>query len=285
MKVAITVKTGLKDPNGYVNSTVSYLKRHKIDVDLCPGTCMLVPNRKPGIDFKKPYDVIIVFGGDGTLLRTLQYMKQFDSAVLPINMGRLGFFSEMPGKDYKKLLDKLIAGKYSIDARMLLRCTVMRKGRRAFSKRALNEITIARDALARMISLKAKIDDLALTTYVADGLIVSSPTGSTGYSLSSGGPIVHPEIDSMILTPISPHSFTQKPIIIPPQSRLAVQISTSQDRVYLTMDGQNGFHLKDNDILKIKKSSKRLKLIRISKTSYYKTIRKKLHWGSDLAGR
>ncbi|MDF2379422.1 MAG: NAD(+)/NADH kinase [Candidatus Gracilibacteria bacterium] len=285
MYVAITVKTGLTDPDNVVKKTVKYLEKNKCKVDLCPGTCVLVPNRKPGLDFHNPYDLIISFGGDGTLLRTVQYMKNFDSMVLSINMGRLGFFSEGVGKHFEKILDKVLKKKYYIDKRMLARCTVLRGKRRAFTQRALNEVTIARDALARMVPLRTTVDDLKLTTFMADGLIVSTPTGSTGYSLSAGGPVVSPKVDCLILTPIAPHSFTQKPIVLPPTSRVKVSMSNSQGRTYLTMDGQTGFHLKDNDVVKIKRSTKTLKLVRLSKNSYYQTLRTKLHWGGDLSGR
>lgn len=285
MTIGITIKSGLKDPKGYVSKAVRLLERKGVSTDLCEGTCRLVSNRKPGLDFTKEYDMIIVFGGDGSLLRTLQFVKHFEFPILHMNMGRLGFFAEAMGKDYKKIVEKIVAKKYHVESRMLLRCTVMRGKRRAFSKRALNEVTLARDALARMVSLKTTVDDLKLTTYVADGLIVATPTGSTGYSLSSGGPVVSPNVNGVILTPISPHSFTQRPIILPQSSKIKIQMSGSQGRVYLTMDGQSGYHLKDNDIVKIKKSSKSLKLVRFSKNSYFKTLRNKLHWGSDLSQR
>ena len=285
MVIAITTKQGLKDPLNIVRKSVAYLRKHKVTVDLCPNTCRMMSNQKSPLDFHKPYDLIIVFGGDGSLLRTIQHMRNFDSAILSINMGRLGFFSDGFAKDYVKILDKVIAHDYDIQSRMMLRCSVMRKGRRAFTQRALNEITIARDALARMIRLKTTVDGLVVSTYVADGLVIATPTGSTGYSLSSGGPIVSPILDSFILTPISPHSFTQKPIVIPPSSMIEVHISTSEDRVFLTMDGQTGFHLKDNDLVKIKRSTKRIKLVRLSKASYFHVLREKLNWGRDLEGR
>lgn len=168
---------------------------------------------------------------------------------------------------------------------MLIRCSVERGKRRAFTQRALNEVTIARDALARMIPLKTTVNDLKLTTYMADGLIVASPTGSTGYSLSAGGPIISPSVEGLILTPIAPHSFTQKPIILPSTSKIKVAIANSQGRTYLTMDGQTGFRLKDSDVVKVKRSTKTLKLVRLTKNSYFQTLRKKLHWGGDLSGR
>lgn len=285
MFIGITSKSSLKDSAHIVRKSFAYLRKHKVRVDLCENSVKLVPGQKAEMDYHKPYDMIIVFGGDGSLLRTIQYLRNFDSALLSINMGRLGFFSDGMAKDYKKILDKVIKHDYLLESRMLLRCSVMRKDKRVFTQRALNEVTIARDALARMITLKTTADDLTLSTYVADGLVIASPTGSTAYSLSSGGPIVSPMLDSIILTPISPHSFTQKPIVLPPASRIKVHISTKEDRVFLTMDGQTGFHLKGSDLIKIKRSSKRIKMVRLSKSSYFHVLREKLNWGLDLEGR
>ncbi|MDP3975334.1 MAG: NAD(+)/NADH kinase [bacterium] len=285
MKIAITAKASLKDPDKIVRKAVQYLRKSGSSVDLCPNACQLVVHENPKLDFHNSYDLIIVFGGDGSLLRTVQLMRNFEAAILPLNMGRLGFLSEGAGKNYKAILSRVLKGKYEIDRRILLRCSVMRGTRRAFSQRALNEVTIARDALARMVRLKTTVDDLRLTTYVADGLIVATPTGSTGYSLSAGGPVVSPHLDSIILTPIAPHSFTQKPIVLPPGIRVKVHISTSQDRVNLTVDGQTGFHLKDDDIVKVKRSSKVLKLVRMGGSTYFRTLRNKLLWGGDLVGR
>src|SRR5690606_26794967 len=136
MYIGITTKQELKDPQHVVKKAVQYLKKKKVKVDLCPSTCRLAPGHKPALDFHKPYDVIIVFGGDGSLLRTVQFMRNFDSAVISINMGRLGFFSEGNGKDYQRILDMILKGEYHVETRMLLRCTVMRKEKRAFSQRA-----------------------------------------------------------------------------------------------------------------------------------------------------
>ena len=285
MNIGITTKVGLSDSTSLVSKAVKYLEKHGVKVDLCEGSCKLVPNRKPSLDYTKPYDFLFVFGGDGTLLRTLQFLKHFETPVVLINMGRLGFFADKVGREYKEVIDLILKKKFSLESRMLLRTTVMRGLRRAFSRRCLNEVTIARDALARMVSLKTTVNDLKLTTYVADGLIISTPSGSTGYSLSSGGPVVSPFVDSVILTPISPHSFTQKPIVLPCSSRIKVAVTTNKDRVYLTVDGQTGFHIKDGDFVKIKKSSKTLKIVRFQKNSYFRTLRKKLQWGNDLNAR
>lgn len=235
------------------------------------------------LNFKKHYDLILVFGGDGSLLRTLAHLRHFETPLMLVNMGRLGFFSDAPASAYQKVVAALVKKEFTLEPRMLLRCSVVRNGRRVFSHRFLNEVTIARDALARMISLKTTVDDRKLTTYVADGLIISTPTGSTAYSLSAGGPIVSPLLDSIILTPISAHSFTQKPIVLPPSGKIKISIATGQERSYLTIDGQQGFHLRQGDVVKVKRSSKSLKLARLQKSSYFQTLRKKLQWGIDVA--
>lgn len=282
MNIGITTKFGLKDPHRILKNSIALLRTAGMKVDVCPNTCRLSPGMKPGLDFLKLYDVIIVYGGDGSVLRTLQFVKHFETPLLPINMGRLGFFSEGKAKDYQSILRKVLRKQYSLDDRMLLRVSVMRGTKRVFSKRALNEVTIARDTIARMVSLRATVDDLKLTTFISDGLIVATPTGSTGYSLSAGGPVVSPQLDSILLTPIAPHSFTQRPILLVPSSRIRVSVSSRRgEKLYLTVDGQIGFRLKDGDQIKIKRSSKRLRLVSFKKNSYFHLLRSKLHWGTN----
>lgn len=286
MRIGITSKPGLKDLGGIIPAALSYLKKKNVPFDICKNTCLLVKNQKPSLNFSEPYDIIMIFGGDGSLLRTVQQVKRFETALVSLNMGRLGFFAAGRGKEYRKIIDAIIEGHYEIDQRMMIRCTVIREGKRVFSKRCLNEATIARDALARMISLKTTVNEMNLATYIADGLIIATPTGSTAYSLSAGGPIVSPLLDSIILTPISPHSFTQKPVVLPSSSRIKVSLASSFDRVSLTVDGQIGISLKEGDLVKVKKSTKALKLLQISKkNAYFQTLRKKLNWGVDVMRR
>jgi NAD+ kinase len=285
MHVAFTTKRALDDRDGVVKQAYQFLVQQGHIVSLCPKGCELVPGKKASLDFKVQYDLLVVFGGDGSLLRTVHFMENFDIPVLSVNMGTLGFLTEVKASDVEKALQWFLDGKYRIDERLLIRGTVMRKGRRVFSHRALNDVVIARDALARIVKLKTMVDGVLLTTYTADGLIISTPTGSTGYGLSAGGPIVFPTMDGMILTPIAPHSFTQKPIVIPGEKRLSIEMETANDRVYVTIDGQTGFHLKDGDFVKIKESSKTVKLVCFAGSSYYKTLRNKLGWGGNHIGR
>jgi NAD+ kinase len=285
MHFGFTTKRALEDEEGIVQKAYEFLVNAGHTVSLCNKGCKLIPGQKPALDFKKNYDLLVVFGGDGSLLRTIHFMENFDLPVLSVNMGTLGFLTEVKASAVNKALEKFLLGKYTIDERLLLRGTVMRKGKRVFSHRALNDVVIARDALARIVKLKTTVEDRLLTTYTADGLIISTPTGSTGYSLSAGGPIVYPRMDAMVLTPIAPHSFTQKPIVLPADKKLSIEMETANDRVYVTIDGQTGFHLKDGDFVKIKKSSRTVKLVQFTGSSYYKTLRSKLGWGSNNIGR
>jgi NAD+ kinase len=280
MKIGITTKRNLEDPKGIVSRAVRSLRRRGHEVHLCPKGCTLV-GEKPLMDFNKKYDILIVFGGDGTILRTIQYMKNFKTPILSVNMGTLGFLVELEANGLKAVLTKVLKKEYTIDERMMLRVTVVRGKEKVFTQRILNEATVARDAFARIISLKTTVNDRKLTTYKADGLIVSTPTGSTGYNLSLGGPILHPNLPAMILTPVAAHSFTQKPIVLPSDRRIKfiVQANHRKESIYLTLDGQIGFSLIHDDIVKIKRSTKTVRFIRMSESGYFKTLRNKLYWG------
>lgn len=281
MKIGITTKRNLEDPTEVVARAVRSLRRRGHEVHLCPKGCNLL-GEKPLMNFDRKYDFIIVFGGDGTVLRTIQYMKNFKTPLLTVNMGTLGFLIELEADALKAALPRVLKKQYSIDERMMLRVSVMRGKERVFTQRVLNEAVVARDAFARIISLKTTVNDRKLTTYKSDGLIVATPTGSTGYNLSLGGPILHPGLPAMILTPIAAHSFTQKPIVLPADKRrikLEVQASQRKESIYLTLDGQIGFSLMHGDVVKIKRSTKTVRLIRLSEHGYFKTLRNKLYWG------
>ncbi len=280
MKIGITTKRNLEDPNGIVAGAVRSLRRRGHEVHLCPKGCNLL-GEKPLMNFNRKYDFLIVLGGDGTILRTIQFMKNFNTPILSVNMGTLGFLTELAADDLKQALPEVLKKQYTIDERMMLRVTVVRGKDKVFTQRVLNEAVVARDAFARIISLKTTVNDRKLTTYKSDGIIVATPTGSTGYNLSLGGPILHPSLPAVILTPIAAHSFTQKPIVLPADRRIKLEVHANHRResIYLTLDGQIGFSLVHGDLVKIKPSTKSLRLIRLSESGYFKTLRNKLYWG------
>jgi NAD+ kinase len=227
-------------------------------------------------------EMLIVLGGDGTLLSAARLVADAhcDVPIFGVNLGSLGFMAEVSLDELYDNLEKAIAGKLATEDRMLLSAGVIRDGRRVALYRVLNDAVINKGALARMMELKISVNDGHLTTLRADGLIVATPTGSTAYSLSAGGPIVHPTIHCFVLTPICPHTLSNRPIALPDTVTVAVCLTSQSEDVALTLDGQIGFPLVPHDIVEIKKSRFKMKLIKHPAKSYYDILRTKLKWGN-----
>jgi len=227
-------------------------------------------------------EMIIVLGGDGTLLSAARLVAdaRTDVPIFGVNLGSLGFMAEVSLDELYGNLEKAIAGKLGTEDRIMLTASVVRGGKRIAQYRVLNDAVINKGALARMMELRVSVDDGHLTTLRADGLIVATPTGSTAYSLSAGGPIVHPTIHCFVLTPICPHTLSNRPIALPDTVVVTVCLTSPSEDVSLTLDGQIGFPLEPNDIVTIKKSRFRMKLIKHPTKSYYEILRTKLKWGN-----
>jgi NAD+ kinase len=230
---------------------------------------------------KTKVDLLLVMGGDGTILSVVRDMREFDVKIFGINTGHLGFLSEVTPVQINKTLAKVLKGECTIDSRFMLNVEVSRNGKVIKKFHALNEAAISHSAVARLINLRTQVNHRKLTTYHADGLIIATPTGSTAYSLSAGGPILYPNIDAFIITPIAPHSFTQKPIIIPANKSVQITVEDEKRRVRLTIDGQESLLLKHKDEIRIKKDGV-AQFVRLPTESFFKTLRKKLDWGKKL---
>ncbi len=283
--ITLIAKPSLKENAEILPMILEYLKKKKKQVCLGKHIPEFMKNVKADAD---PYcddtDLVIVLGGDGTVLRTVRSLKNFDALVFGINLGTLGFLSEIH-PDYDKVtatLDKLFNGEFTIDHRLMLEASIVREKKEIANFLALNEFTVSVDGISRLITLQTKVDNRKLATYHADGLIIATPTGSTGYSLSAGGPIVYPTSPSIILTPVNPHSFTQKPIIIPDSKKIKITLESRHEKGVITMDGQKKFDLEQGDIVKIRRHKETFKFIRLPGESYFRTIRKKLNWGKRL---
>ena len=225
-------------------------------------------------------DWVAVLGGDGTLLGAARKVGRFGLPILGINLGGLGFLTEIPVKRLYKDLEKLIAGEIYIENRLMLQTTILRDKEKKCQFIALNDVVINKAALARIIDLKVFIDGRFLTIFRADGLIISSPTGSTGYNLSAGGPILNPNLDALVLTPICPFTLTHRPIILPDTSMIEIRMKYAEE-VTITFDGQVGFDLMDTDRVMICKSEEKLKLIKFPNQDYFDILREKLKWGES----
>ncbi len=224
-------------------------------------------------------DMLVVLGGDGTLLAMAKAIAEsgHDVPILAVNFGSLGFLTEITRPELHQALDTVLAGRASYDLRMMLSATAVGSGA---SHMALNDVVFSRTALSRMIELSVSVGDQFVTAVKADGLIVATPTGSTAYNLAAGGPIVHPAMDALVLTPIAPHTLSNRPIVIPAEREVRVTSTSSNagDEVYVTMDGQTGLPLPEGDELTIVRAQRPLRLVRSTTRSYFEVLRQKLKW-------
>jgi len=223
--------------------------------------------------------LLLVLGGDGTILTAARLAAPRRIPILPINMGSLGFLTGFTLEELYPALEETLAGRFSISQRAMLQAELERGGSVLETHQALNDVVIHKGALARMIYLELSVNSDLVCRYRADGLIVSSPTGSTAYSLSAGGPIVHPAVESFIITPICPHMLSDRPLVIRDSSVVDVRLDGEMESVYLTLDGQRGIPMQPSDVLRVRRAEEHLKLIQPPKKPYFEILRDKLKWG------
>ncbi|MEI8378261.1 MAG: NAD(+)/NADH kinase, partial [bacterium] len=225
----------------------------------------------------------IVIGGDGTLISVARFYAQFDVPAFGINLGRLGFLAQLQVDELEIGIKKLINGEYKIDERLMLES--FDEGRN-FKFNALNDIVIKGGSLARTERLYLYINDELVSDYLADGVIIATPTGSTAYTLSAGGPIVKPGIDVMVIVPICPHSLGARPLVVPASEKIAVKAGSGWNKVYVTADGQKNFKLQKNATVEIVQNPKKAKLVFLkdNAVSFYSVLKEKLNWGVSPKG-
>lgn len=285
--VGITCKSDLDDSSEIIEKIVDFFADNGCKVSIDERVKRQAKRKKwtNTVPFKADdkCKLIIVLGGDGTMLRAIRENFGHCSIYFGINMGRLGFLAEISPKELEKTLNKIIKGKFQLDERSLLDVKIVRKGKEMDCCFSLNEVVINQCDVSRLIKLRTEVNRKVLTSYYADGLIIATPTGSTAYNLSAGGPLLHPEMEGIIITPIAPHSLTQKPIVIPNNKRIQVYTDDIKHCLRVTSDGQESVSLKKGDIIKITGHKKKVSFLRLMEESYYKTLRRKLHWGERKA--
>ncbi|ADU65998.1 NAD(+) kinase [Desulfurispirillum indicum S5] len=224
-------------------------------------------------------DLLVALGGDGTILGVARLMAATSIPILAVNLGRLGFLTEVTVDQLFPVLAEILKGNYRVDNRMMLNAHVHRRGERFGTHNVLNDVVINKGALARIIELELFVNDQFVTRYRSDGLIVSTPTGSTAYNLAANGPIIHPSLTNMIITPICPHMLTNRSIVIPADGvHLSIRVKSHSSDVMLTLDGQVGVGLQTDDIIHIAKSDAVIRMITHPKKNYYAILKEKMKW-------
>ncbi len=226
-------------------------------------------------------DVLVVFGGDGTILRAARQAAPRGVPILGVNLGAFGFLAEVSGLEVGEALTRLLEGDYRLDERMMLRARVLRNGRPAREFLALNDI-VTKSGLSRLLQLRTEVNGDHLATHLADGLIVATPTGSTAYSLSAGGPIVHPAVDVIVLTPICAHTLNARAVVVSGTDVITIRarpVGTAESPPMLTVDGQEGLPLEPDDEICVDRSQHRTRLVRLEAGGFYSLLRNKLTWG------
>jgi len=226
-------------------------------------------------------ECIIVFGGDGTLLRTTRLVAASGKPITGVNLGHLGFLTEIDIPEVMPALEKLLAGQYYVEERMMLEALVFREEKVVEHSFGLNDAVITNGAFARLLHLETYVNNEYVNTYPSDGLIISSPTGSTAYSLSAGGPLVTPDLNLMLITPICPHTLWARPLVVAPESMIKVIILSRQEEVMLTMDGQHGFRLLQHDQVTIRQAPQKARFLRLKGRGFFELLRKKLKEEGD----
>jgi len=276
-KVGFVVKSHAPNMNTVVKKLLEYLKKKNLSYLMEESLARKI-NGSAGIpreQIPSQVDLVIVLGGDGTLLSIAHLAAQENIPVLGVNLGSLGFLTEVPVDEMLLTLDEYLAGNSKIvSARQMLE---VESGNQI--NYCLNDIVINKGALARMVRLTIWVDEKEILIPRCDGLIIATPTGSTAYSLSAGGPIIHPRIPAMIIAPICPHTLSFRPMVISSESRIKIQLLTAGERAYLTLDGQRGNLMQQNEAIAIKISDKEMQLISSPKRNYFDLLQEKLNWG------
>ncbi len=281
MKIGIVAKNNIEEPFEITKKLSKWLKKKGVEVYVEKelGKKIRHPNLVDRAEIPELVDIILVFGGDGTFLGMARLACKHGTPILGINLGGLGFLTEVTVDELYPMMERIISGDYEVEERQML-LTTIRRGKRNIGKyEVLNDVVINKGAVARIIDLAIYIEDSHVTTYRADGIILSTPTGSTAYSLSAGGPIVHPKIPVTIITPICPHTLTNRPLVVSSDMKVEIKVTTQEPDTYLTLDGQIGVRLKTGDVIEVRRTDTFVKLIKSPFRDFFTILKTKLMWG------
>jgi NAD+ kinase len=282
MSVGIIFKPHFEPARTEAGKLAEWLKKRGVNVfaEEMIATANDLESREISSTIPADVEWVVVLGGDGTLLGAARRVGTYGVPILGVNLGGLGFLTEIPLQRLYAVMEIMLQGRLELESRLMLETRVVRNGKEICRFEVLNDIVINKGALSRIIDLGVYINEQFLTTFRADGLIISTPTGSTAYNLSAGGPILYPTVSNFILTPICPFTLTNRPIILPDNDQIRITMGKeSEEKVSLTFDGQVGFDFYYRDIVLINKSSKEIRLVKSPDQTYFEILRTKLMWG------
>jgi NAD+ kinase len=281
-RVGLVAKPDAAEAQRVVLTLLDWLAARGVTVVLEKETAALAPGAPGAVagktDLPGQVDAVIVLGGDGTLLSMARAVGDLGVPILGINLGGLGFLTATTLDELLPAMEALLGGVMAAEERMMLSARLVRAGQPVGEYVALNDVVITKSAMSRIIDLSVSVDGRYATAYRADGLIISTPTGSTAYNLSTGGPILFPTMDAVVMTPIAPHTLSNRPIVLPGGQRIDVTLRGDQD-VMLTMDGQVGVPLRERDTVQVGKALARIRLLRFDQKDFFSVLRTKLKWG------
>lgn len=284
-RVGITVKTRLEGSEEILRRLLHILQSLGVEVSVDKKHTEHIECATPFPDIDpRAIDLLLVVGGDGTILRSVRDLRNFSIPVLGINRGAVGFLAEINVGEIDDLLPRLLHGEGVMEERSVLHATVRRNGADIFDGCALNDAVISQGTISRLLDLKASVGSELLSSYHADGLIIATPTGSTAYSIAAGGPVVHPRLSALVVTPINPHSLNQRSIVVPGKETIGVQVMGKESihknvAVGLTLDGQVYQELETGDLVTVRMFDQTVRFLRRKEDTFYGTLRTKLHWG------
>lgn len=273
--VAIVVKPDHQEAMATAGELSGWLDERGISYDKPIVSSSIHGETLPAVDA----DLVVVLGGDGTMLSTARLVGEKDVPVLGVNYGSLGYLTDLRIEEMFPALDAILAGEYEIDRRVMLEVEQYSDNELVSSGRVLNDVVVNKAALARIIRIEVKLNGLFVNSFRADGLIVATPTGSTAYNLSAGGPIIYPSMNAVVLTPICPFSLTNRPIVVPDHAEIELTLDNENEGVILSLDGQTGFSMKAGDRILIRKSAVTFNLVQPANRNYFDVLRDKLKWG------
>lgn len=280
-RVLVLAKLGAPDGRALAERMGQWLDGRAIEVIYETDTASAI-GRPDGVscaELPRGIDLAIVAGGDGTLLSVARAAAPLGIPILGVNLGSLGFLTELQPDEIFEGLRAVLDGHYVVEQRQMLRVRPLREGQPSHEYALLNDAVIAKSALARMISIDVRVDGAPVARYTSDGLIVATPTGSTAYNLSAGGPILDPRMSAFVIAPICPHSMTYRPLVVPGSVTVDVILQSDGEAVYLTLDGQLGFPMEAGDSITVDSHPCPARLVRISDRSFFEVLRRKLRWG------